>query len=481
MTAITIPNGWAPRRYQMPAWKALESGIKRAVLVWHRRAGKDSMSLNWTAASCLDRIGTYWHMAPTQRQVRKIVWDGIDGKGRRAIDQAFPLAIRESTNDQEMKIRLVNGSVWQCVGSDNYDALVGSNPVGVVFSEWSLANPRAWDYVRPILAENGGWAMFIYTPRGRNHGASMLDIGKREDGWFAQTLTVEDTKAVPISVIEQEQRELTEQYGDDEAKQIIAQEWFCSFDAAIRGAYYSAMIQAAERAGRIGEVPHDPSLPVYTAWDLGIGDSTAIWFVQLSGRDVRVIDHIEESGVGLAWYVNQLCGERRYNDDGTEAEHPETIPEAAHRKAYAYAKPHYLPHDANVSELGTGRRRIDVLSSMGVQGWALPRTSVDDGIQAVRKLLPRCWFDAKRCKRGLEAIRTYHRDWDDKAQTFRQRPAHDWASHSADAFRYLATGLLEQQPVEERPAEPPKPFTDAWFAARDHADTTDAEKARYYR
>ncbi len=440
------------------------------------------MSVNWTAASAFDRVGTYWHMAPTHRQVRKIVWDGIDKGGRRIIDQAFPPEVRARKNDQEMKIELVNGSIWQCVGSDNFDSLVGANPVGVVFSEWSLADPRAWDFVRPILAENGGWALFIYTPRGRNHGARLLDMARAEPGWFAQVLTVEDTGAVPIEVIEQERRELVRQYGEDDADKLIRQEWYCSFDAAIRGSYYANLMDVAEREERIGEFPHDPEHVVYTAWDLGIGDSTVLWFFQVTGREVRVIDHLEGSGVGLAWYVNRMLGETRYNDDGSENKRPAPIEDAEHRAAYRYAElAAYLPHDAGVSELGTGRRRVDVIQGMGVTSWVLPRTSIDDGIQAVRKLLPRCYFNLPRCQRGVDALRGYRREWDEKLQVYRDRPLHDWTSHSSDAFRYLALGMQEKPP-EPTKEKPPEPFTEPWFTARDRADAADDNaKRRYYR
>lgn len=457
MPDVEIPHGWDPRPYQMPAWSALENGCRRAALVWHRRAGKDSMSVNWTAASAFDRVGTYWHMAPTHRQVRKIVWDGIDRAGRRIVDQAFPPAVRARKNDQEMKIELANGSIWQCVGSDNFDSLVGANPVGVVFSEWSLADPRAWDFVRPILAENGGWAMFIYTPRGRNHGARLLDMARAEDGWFSQVLTVEDTGAVPMDVIAQERRELVRQYGEDDADKLIRQEWYCSFDAAIRGSYYADWMDKADREGRIGKVEYDPAHPVHTAWDLGIGDSTAIWMFQVIGREVRAIDYLEASGQSLKWYADRL-----------------------EERGYRWGQ-HFLPHDANVSELGTGKRRIDLLNEYGITGWVLPRTSVDDGIQAARALLPRCWFDLDKCERGIDALRSYRRDWDEKLQNYRDRPLHDWSSHAADAFRYLALGQQEApQPKEE--AAPLVPFSDPWFAARERREAHDeAARAAYYR
>lgn len=223
MNEVEIPNEWNPRKYQRDLWKYLCNGGKRAVAIWHRRAGKDSLSLNWTAKAMLNRVGVYWHMLPLNTQARKVVWDAIDKKGRRVIDQVFPVPLRKSVNSQEMKIEFWNGSIWQCVGSDNYNALVGSNPVGVVFSEYSLADPAAWDFIRPILAENGGWALFIYTPRGQNHGYTLYNNAIAA-GWFAQVLTVEDTQAIDLSVVDEERRA-----GMPEA--MIQQEFYCSFDA----------------------------------------------------------------------------------------------------------------------------------------------------------------------------------------------------------------------------------------------------------
>ena len=449
-------------------------------MVWHRRAGKDSMSVNWTAASCFDRVGTYWHLAPTQRQVRKIVWNGIDGGGRRIIDQAFPKQLRRRKNDTEMLIELVNGSIWQCAGSDNFDSLVGGNPIGVVFTEWSLSDPRAWQFIRPILVENGGWAIFIYTPRGRNHGARMLEMAREDPAnWYSEVLTVEDTGIVDAVSIERERRELIRETGDlEEANAIVAQEYFCSFDASVRGSYYGGILAKADKAGRVGIYPYDPAYPVHTAWDLGIGDSTAIWFVQVIGGEVRVIDYLEASGVGLDYYAAKLKA-----------------------RPYRY-RFHYLPHDANVSELGTGRRRIDVLAGMGIVGYAMPRLSIDDGIQAVRKLLPRVTFNTRalpfparidehgeevedaetqedadmRLARGLSALRSYRKEWDEDLAMFKDRPLHDWSSHGSDAFRTLAGGLVEQPPeVEETPAAP-EPFTEAWYEEDDRAP----RDSRYY-
>ena len=193
--------------HQQALWNRLGDGTKRAVAVWHRRAGKDSVALNWAAKASRERVGLYWHMLPQARQGRKVIWDAIDRDGRRMIDQAFPPDARKGRpSDEEMRIRLKNGSVWQVVGSDNYDALVGSNPVGVVFSEFALAKPSAWDYLRPILAENGGWALFIFTPRGENHAYDLYQLAEQHPDWFAERLTVDDTGILPAATIEEERR-----------------------------------------------------------------------------------------------------------------------------------------------------------------------------------------------------------------------------------------------------------------------------------
>lgn len=450
MTAITLPaNGWRPRRYQLGAWGALERGVKRLALAWHRRAGKDELCLHWTACAAMQRVGPYWHMLPQANQARKAIWDAVNPvTGRRRIDDAFPPEIIADKRETDMFIRFKNGATWQVVGSDNYNSLVGSPPVGVVFSEYALADPQAWAMLRPILAENGGWALFISTPRGRNHFQRMMDFARGNDEWYGEVLPVSKTRAIPARVIEQELAELTAERGEMEARAVIAQEYECSFDAAIPGAYYADWLNTAENEGRIGSVPHDPSLPVFTAWDLGIGDSTAIWFYQMASNELRVIDYLEGSGVGLDWYAERLK-----------------------EKGYTYAG-HTLPHDADVSELGTGRRRVDVLRNVhGIHARVLPRTSVDDGIQAVRRLLPRCRFDAARCERGLDALRNYQREWSDKLRAFRDRPLHDWSSHAADAFRYLALGErdLTEKPPERKPGI--KPFTREWLFATEKETT----------
>ena len=295
---ISVPHDWRPRAYQKALWNYLEKGGKRAVAVWHRRAGKDLVSINWCAAQALKRKGLYWHLLPTYNQGRKIVWDGMTKEGRSFIEH-FPKDLWAAVNNTDMRLELKNGSIYQVVGTDNVDRLVGSNPLGVVFSEYSLQDPRAWNLVRPIMAENGGWALFIYTARGRNHGYDMFNMASRNERWFSQRLSVEDTKAVPMEAIEDGR-------SAGMPEELIQQEFYCSFDAPLVGSYYGSLMSKALAEERIKAVPYEPRLEVHTAWDLGMGDSTAIIFFQQHGNEYRIIDYYENQGEGIPHYVKIL-------------------------------------------------------------------------------------------------------------------------------------------------------------------------------
>ncbi|KKL52660.1 hypothetical protein LCGC14_2283220, partial [marine sediment metagenome] len=343
--ARRIREGFHPRPYQEPLWEALQGGVRRAVAVWHRRAGKDKVSLQWTVKEAMEKPGIYWHMLPTQKQARKVVWDGIGKDGKRMLD-AFPgwrnpgTGIVKALRHDEMRIELTSGSIWQLVGSDNYDSLMGANPRGVVFSEYSLANPSAWEFIRPILAENEGWVLFIYTPRGRNHGWTLYDMANNHPKWFAELLTVNDTGAISLEAIEEDRL-------SGMSPEMIQQEYYCSFDAPLVGSYYGDMMTKAENDGRIGEVLHDPALPVETAFDLGIGDPTAIWFFQRYGAsEIRLIDYYEDSGESIAFYVNLLNEKAK--------------PESQGGRGFNYIK-HTFPHDAGAKELGTGKTIEEML------------------------------------------------------------------------------------------------------------------------
>ena len=418
---IDGPVNWQLRHYQAKVWEALVAHqAKRAVLVWHRRAGKDILLLAWTIADALANPGVYWHIFPTAKQGRKILWDGVTKDGRPFLS-LWPKEAIVQRNDADMKLKFHNGSVWQIVGAENYnEALVGGNPRGIVFSEYTLQNPSCWDYLRPILAENEGKAAFAFTPRGSDHGKALLDMAKANPNWYAEILTVADTNAITQDAVEEERQ-------SSMPEELIQQEFYCSFTAALSGSYYGKLMQAAQEDKRITTVEPERGVRVETWWDLGISDSTAIWFVQRVGYEVRVIDYYENSGEGLDHYAEVL-----------------------RQRGYVYDK-HIFPHDISVRELGTGRARIDTLREHGVTGETThavicPNLAVADGINAVRNLLPHCWFDAEKCALGIRALQCYHKNWNEDARRYEQRPMHDWSSHAADAFRY---GALMTQPVEE--------------------------------
>lgn len=427
--AIELPAfDWHPRAHQERLWRYLESGGKRGVAIWHRRAGKDDVALNWAAVSAFERVGNYWHMLPEAAQARKAIWQAVNPhSGRRRIDEAFPAAIRANTNEQEMFIRFVNGSTWQVVGSDNYNSLVGATPVGIVFSEWALANPSAWAFMRPILLENGGWALFITTPRGRNHASSFYEGAKDDPLWYAEKLTAAETSVFTPQQLEQELKEYIREFGEEDGQAKYDQEYDCSFDAAVQGSYYGKIMQWLEDEGRIGSVPYNPSVPVYTSLDIGVGDSTVIWFAQQVGGEVRLIDLAAASGEGADWYAKTILS-----------------------KPYIY-KQHLVPHDAAARDWGAAGAptRIMTMRSLGVNPIRMvPIGTVDDGISATRAMLRRSRFNRETTQRGIEALQQYRKSWDEANKVFRSKPLHDWSSDYADSLRYLSTGLRDKEDVK---------------------------------
>lgn len=415
----------------MPSWAYLEAGGKRLVEVWHRRAGKDDIALHWTAKAAMIKPGNYWHMLPEYSHGRRALWEAVNPHtGKKRIDEAFPLEIRKGkANETGMRIELISGSVWHIVGSDNYDALVGSPPVGVVFSEWAIADARAWGFIEPILEENGGWAIFPYTPRGNNHGKKMFDHAKKTDGWFASKLTTADTDVFNVEQLARIKAGLINLYGDTEGAALYEQEYNCSFEGCVPGAYYSKQMAEARAEGRIGVVPWDRSLEVDTFWDLGLNDSMSIWFVQPVGKEFRVIDYYENTGFGFEHYAKILKD-----------------------KDYAYGN-HYMPHDVDTRELSSGeiaKPRREVAEGLGIR----PIEKVDRArnmdiiinvhIPAVRMMLPFCRFDEKKCARGISALEGYRAKYDEGKKILSNRPDHTWESNGADAFRTGAVGYTPQ-------------------------------------
>lgn len=428
MPEITLPNnGWRPRPHQMGLWSYLERGGKRAIEIWHRRAGKDDVCLHWAAIAAHERPATYWHMLPEYGQGRKAIWAAVNAKtGRRRIDEAFPHELRDSTNDQEMFIRFKSGSTWQVVGSDRYDATVGSPPAGVTFSEWALANPASWGYIAPIVVENNGWAIFITTSRGRNHAKSMLDMARQTAGWHHGVLSVEDTGLISREAIEAQRREYHAIFGEEAGDSLIEQEYYCSFEAAVLGSYWGKELALAEKQGRITKVDIDRNFPVHKAWDIGVDDPMAIWCFQAGHGVVNVVDYYEASGFGFDHYW-EWNKERGY--DGID----------------------WVPHDAKVREVGApgARTRVETMGLLGFKPRLQPAAKLMDGINAGRRTIPIARFDAQRCTKGLDCLREYKAEWDQDSRVFKKTPAHNWASHGADAWRGLSLSWREPIPKEE--------------------------------
>lgn len=376
-----------------------------ACIVAHRRFGKTVGVINDLIRDALTidlpnvRVA---YIAPYYSQAKAIVWDYA---------KEFTAPIPGiKVNESELRIDFPNGARLRLFGADNYDAMRG-----LYFDHAALDEPadfpiNAWPTViRPALADRKGKATFIGTPKGKNSFWEVYDQARKSDDWYTAMFRASETGLIDPD----ELNEAREIMGEDR----YAQEFECSFEAAIQGAYWGTEMKAATDEGRIIRVPYEPSKAVVTAWDFGIGDSTAIWFAQFFGNEKRIIDYYEASGVGLDHYANMLRD-----------------------KGYFY-ETHVLPHDVEVKELGTGKSRLETLSELGVKDITIaPKLRVDDGIQAVRMFLKTCWFDEAKCDRGLEALRQYRRDYDEKGKTWRGRPLHDWTSHGADAFRYLATG-----------------------------------------
>lgn len=406
------------RAYQRPLHEYMLNGGKRAIEIAHRRWGKDEIALSVSCELAHRRVGSYWHCLPEYGQARKALWTAVNAHtGKRRLHEAFPPEICENVNDTEMFIRLKCGSTWQMIGSDRFDATVGAGVAGITYSEWALANPSAWAYHRPMLEENDGWAMFITTPRGRNHAKSMYDMAKANPRWFAEVSTIYDTGALSAEQIEESLTEYVALYGEDIGRAQFEQEYECSFNAAILGAFYAREMTALRKEGRICEIDALAGRAVHTAWDIGVRDDTSIWFFQVVGMQVFVLDCYSSSGAGVDYYAEIVHS--RFAEHGWKR------------------GVDFVPHDAKVKEWGTGRTRVETMRDFKLNPDLVPMATKMDGINAARLTLGRSVFHP-RCEDGISALEQYRREWDDEKKTFKASEVHDWTSHLADAFRYLA-------------------------------------------
>ena len=441
MTKVWDLTGFKPREYQKPILRALDDGRKRVLAVMPRRAGKDVTALNYMIKQMYQEAGVYYYIFPSYAQAKKVIWDSQTNDGQKILN-FFPQELVLKCNQQEMKIlmRTEDGreSLFQLLGSDNYDSLVGTNPRGVVFSEYALQDPMAYSFLRPILTANQGWALFISTPRGRNHLWELYRLAQGNPEWFCYRLTVDDTQHIPISDIEKE-REAGEM-----SDELIQQEYYTSFSRGVEGSYYAKYLDQMRRDARISRIPWRPDLLVHTSWDLGCRDATCVLFFQMVGRSISIIDSYSATKEGLEHFAGVVRS-----------------------KPYEYGT-HIAPHDIKVQEFSTGITRLQKAHTLGLPFVVSERKSVEDGIEAVRTLFPRLWIDARNCAEAIRAFECYHQLYDPKKRVYYPRPFHDWASNYADALRYLASSLeLIEDPADDGPEQLEKSYKEALEYGRD--------------
>lgn len=414
---------------------------------WPRRHGKDDVGLHHMCCAAHERKGNYWYMLPEYAQARKSVWDAINPHtGIRRMEEAFPVALRASTNDHEMKIVLACGSTIQLVGSDNFLALLGAAPIGLVFSEWKIANASAWAYLRPILLENGGWAYFNSTPQGKNHFYKLCVMAEREQAqgrdWFYEKLTNDETRLFTEEEMQRELRELQAEHGEQFGRSIWLQEYYTSFEAAVLGSIWGDCVVLAQEQGRITDFPVLPDVVVDTGWDLGRTDDTAIWFRQMVGKEMHIIDHFSSAFM-------DIC-----NELDTTKSLVHILLRIAKKHGIQFGI-HWLPHDARPRTLAAGGKSIlqqfqdaaRIYPKLGrfVIGKRLDR---QEGIAAGRKTFQVSRFHASNCAKGLESLRMYQRQWDDVNKVFLDTPKHDHSSHDADAWRTLSLSWKVAKPTQ---------------------------------
>lgn len=407
MAKVEVVIPYTPRELQLAVHETLES-TRFVVAVCHRRFGKTVMAVNHllkAALTCDKDRPRFHYVGPTYRQAKAVAWDYLKHYAGVVPGATF--------NESELRADLPNGAQVRLYGADNPDALRGIYSDGAVLDEAGLMQARVWSEVlRPALSDRLGWALFIGTPNGKNLFWDMKNRASQGDGWALIQYKASETGIIDPAELADARGQMT----DDE----YAQEFECSFEASVRGAIYAKEITFLRESGRIMRLEPEPALPVHTAWDLGIGDAMAIWFAQFdrSGA-VRVIDYYENSGEALGHYVNVLQA-----------------------KPYTYGR-HIVPHDAQVRELGSGKSRIEMLKDLGLRCELAPNVKVEDGINAARVFIRKCYFDEAKTAAGLDALQNYRRDYNSRLDEFKATPVHDWASHGADAFRYLAVGMKE--------------------------------------
>jgi hypothetical protein len=423
--AVILPHLYKPRTYQKRFFSVANRKFKFCYLVWPRRNGKDVTCWNFLIKEAFKVKGTYLYIMPTFSQCKRNLWDSISSEGVKFLDYIPKEIIQGKPNESELQIELTNGSIIQLISGEKYNRLRGVNAKGVIISEFAFCHPRVLKVLRPILAESGGFLILNTTPNGENHAYDLWKKIQDSPEWFKEILTIRDTKRDDGSPVisEDEVRRIQKEEGLTDED--INAEYYCSFEGSKVGSYYGKLMQDAEQAGRIGAFPWDPKLAVYTAWDIGVSDSTAIWFYQLPFGSINIIDHYENVGEGIEHYIKYI-----------------------NSKPYTYMT-HFMPHDFRNRVFANGAKSA-YDSAVQLQNgknnfYIVPKSNVQVGIQEVRSILPRCQFNRTNTETGMDALRDYHSKYNIINGVSSIRPEHTWSSNSADAFRMLALSIPSQK------------------------------------
>jgi len=408
-----------PRHYQRDFLRAINQE-QNVVSIIHRRAGKDTISMQAILLRALKRVGTHIYLAPFLTQIRQIIWQGMTHDGKPFLSY-IPGKLVASISEARMELKLINGSVIKFAGSNNFDGLMGTNPVTIIYSEYSLHNPLARQYLNPILVENNGIEICQYTPRGMNHGFDLLNSVRDSDKYFTQVLGVDQTfkdKEMTIPVVTKEKIKEAKSMGMSD--EMIRQEFYVDFEVGNMGAYFTSEITDMMNQGRAKPLAINPNLPLHSCWDLGGTDATAGWLFQIVGDHIHLMNILHNTGKGLKFYLE-------------EAEHI--------RKSYGCQwGHHFMPHDVKQGHQGWENAESRLMQARK-HGWffqVTPKLDIEDGIEAMRFVLPKVRINMPTCDIGMRGLREYQRVWDDLKGCFHPTPLHNWASHIVDAFRYLS-------------------------------------------
>ena len=439
--SIVVPYKFNPRSYQVDLYRALDSGTKRAFCLWHRRAGKDLALWNYIIKKAFEKTGLYYYLLPTYTQAKKIIWDGITNDGFKFLDHIPPGTIKNQ-NGQEMKVELKNGSIIQLIGTDHYDSIRGTNPQGCVFSEYAFQHPMAWEVVKPILKMNGGWAVFNTTPNGKNHSFELHEMATGNDRWYTQVLTVDDTHLVGLEDIDEERKE-------GMSEDMIQQEYYCSYNVGVMGSVYGHQMENVNKC----KLPVEAAVPVDLYLDLGRADATAIIFAQTKDKEIRIIDYMEDSGKDIGYYAEQLQ-DRKYR--------------------YGIM---YLPHDAFNKRLESSKTIAEQFIDLGFKVKRVPKSTIVNGISQARKIFRRVWFDEDRAALLLKVLENYKYEYDPLKKCFSKTPRHDWSSHGADSFRYMAVAQPNKQVDQVEVEEAAESFIEFGNTSFEEAKVAELESA----